>query len=143
MHLSTVDDVRRESAAVRVLSGDVASSVDLLSRSPSRLRTALPEIAKPALSGMASSMAEFRQSRAWDRRLDGVSSPRPDYSAMTVNERLFVAGLLDEWNLAINSRDRQRAIDILGQVDMDEDSAAYTADTVLSNPSKYGFRRST
>ena len=38
MHLSTVDDVRRGSAAVRVLSGDVASSVDLLSRSPFRLR---------------------------------------------------------------------------------------------------------
>ena len=34
MHLSTVDDFRRGSAAVRVLSGDVASSVDLLSRSP-------------------------------------------------------------------------------------------------------------
>ena len=38
MHLSTVDDVRRGSAAVRVLSGDVASSVDLLSRSPFRMR---------------------------------------------------------------------------------------------------------
>jgi hypothetical protein len=62
---------------------------------------------------------------------------------MTVNERLFVAGLLDEWDFTINLRDRQRAIDTLGQVDMDEDAAAYTADTVLSNPSKYGFPRST
>ena len=38
MHLSTVDDAGRGSAAVRVLSGDVASSVDLLSRSPFRMR---------------------------------------------------------------------------------------------------------
>lgn len=62
---------------------------------------------------------------------------------MTVNERLFVAGLLDEWDSAINLRDRKRAIDILGRVEMDEAAAAYTADTVLGNPSKYGFRRST
>ncbi|MCU1439050.1 MAG: hypothetical protein JWP85_47 [Rhodoglobus sp.] len=64
---------------------------------------------------------------------------RPSYSGMTVNERLFVARLLDEWDSAIIARDRQRAIEILGEVDMNETSAAQTVDTTLSNPSKYGF----
>ena len=64
---------------------------------------------------------------------------RPSYSGMTVNERLFVARLLDDWESAIIARDRQRAIEILGEVDMDETSAAQTVDTTLSNPAKYGF----
>jgi hypothetical protein len=65
---------------------------------------------------------------------------RPDYSAMTVNERLSVAGLLDEWDTAIGTGDRQRAIQILGQVDM-AGQAAQAVDTVLDNPGFYGFSR--
>jgi hypothetical protein len=60
---------------------------------------------------------------------------------MTVNERLFVAGLLDPWDRAINRGDREKAIDILGQVDMDPSSASQTVDAVLSDPSKYGYPR--
>ncbi len=74
-----------------------------------------------------------------DARLVVVTSGRPDYSGMSVNERLFGALLLDDWDSAIIARDRQRAIEILGDVDMDETSAAQTVDTTLSNPSEYGF----
>lgn len=72
-------------------------------------------------------------------RLAVVTLGRPSYSGMTVNERLFVAGLLDDCDSAIIARDRRRAIEILGEVDMDEASAAQTVDATLTNPSKYGF----
>ena len=60
------------------------------------------------------------------------------YAGMTTNERLFEAGLLSEWNVAASSRDRERMIELLGKVDLG-DQAEWIADTVLSNPEKYGF----
>lgn len=69
-----------------------------------------------------------------------MTSGRPNYSGMTVNERLFAARLLDDWDSAIMARDRQRAIELLGDVDMGETSAARTVDTILTNPSKYGLK---
>ena len=70
-----------------------------------------------------------------------MSSPRPDYSAMTVNERLFVAGLLEAWGSAIRAGDRRAAVDVLGQVDL-ADQAESIVDTTLADPEKYGFPRS-
>jgi hypothetical protein len=60
---------------------------------------------------------------------------------MTVNERLFTAGLLGEWDAAIDAGQRENAVAVLMQVDMSEDSAAATVDAVLADPSKYGFPR--
>lgn len=60
---------------------------------------------------------------------------------MTVNERLFAAGLLGPFDAAIDSGDRQGAVEVLRQVAMSEDSAAATVDAVLANPSKHGFPR--
>jgi len=65
-----------------------------------------------------------------------------NFGGMTVNERLFVAGLLGEWDAAMNVADRSRAIEILTRVDMSEDGAASTVAAVLADPSKYGFPRS-
>lgn len=58
---------------------------------------------------------------------------------MTVNERLFDARLLDDWDSAIGARERERAIQILGDVGLDASSAAQTVDAILRDPSKYGF----
>jgi hypothetical protein len=58
---------------------------------------------------------------------------------MTVNERLFVAHLIGYWDSAIIARDRRRAIEILGEVDIDANSAAQTVDLILNNLSKCGF----
>jgi hypothetical protein len=58
---------------------------------------------------------------------------------MTVNERLFVAGLLLKWEAEIDAGHRQAAIDILCQVDMTADQAAFTVDTTMADPAKYGF----
>lgn len=68
-------------------------------------------------------------------------SDRPKFGGMTVNERLFRAGLLDRWDAAIDAGQREGAIALLKQVEMSEDSAAATVDAVLANPSKYGFPR--
>ena len=54
------------------------------------------------------------------------------------HERLFEAGLLPEWDAAARSRNRDRMIELLGRVDLG-DQAEWIADTVLSNPGKYGF----
>lgn len=62
----------------------------------------------------------------------------PAYSGMTVNERLFAAGLLNEWDRAVKARDKSRMMDILGQVEL-ADEAEDTTDNLLANPAKYGF----
>lgn len=67
---------------------------------------------------------------------------QPHFSAMTVNERLFVAHLLDDGDSTIIARDRQRAIEVLGEVGMDGGTAARTVDAILANPSMYGCRLS-
>jgi hypothetical protein len=77
------------------------------------------------------------------RYRDHMSGQPPNYAGMTVNERLFEAGLLKEFDSAIASGDRRRAIEILGHVAMTEDGATRTVDTVLRNPSKYGYPRPT
>ena len=56
-----------------------------------------------------------------------MSSSRPNYAAMTVNERLFVAGLFDDFYSAIDAGKRQAAIDLLGEVDLDPAQAVKTA----------------
>jgi hypothetical protein len=60
------------------------------------------------------------------------------YAAMTVNERLFAAGLLSEFDAAARARDRAGMIAILQAVDMGE-QAASTADAVLADPGRYGY----
>lgn len=60
---------------------------------------------------------------------------------MTVNERLFAAGLVERWDEAIDGCQREDAITLLKQVEMSADGAAATVDAVLAHPSKYGFPR--
>ena len=72
--------------------------------------------------------------------LDCVSEPT--FGGMTLNERLFAARLLGQWDAAIGAGQREDAIALLKQVEMSEEGAAATVDAVLSNPSNYGFPRS-
>ena len=64
----------------------------------------------------------------------------PDYGGggMTVNERLYSAGLLDDWDAAARARSRDRMIELLGEVDLGH-QAQWIVDTILAKPSKYGF----
>lgn len=61
------------------------------------------------------------------------------YSGMTTNERLFAAGLLDDFDAAARRRDRQQMIAILQRVRFDAAEAASITDAMLEAPSKYGF----
>jgi hypothetical protein len=63
----------------------------------------------------------------------------PDYSGMTVNERLFVAGLLDKFDEAARQRDRQQLVEILKLVQMTPAEAESSVDALLENPRKYGY----
>ncbi len=60
-----------------------------------------------------------------------------DYSAMNTSERLFVAGLLEEFDVARRERNRSDMMRLLSKVDL-ADHAAQIVDSILVNPSKYG-----
>jgi hypothetical protein len=60
------------------------------------------------------------------------------YGGMTVKERVVAAGLLEAWNQAAKTRNRDELIVILARVKL-ADLAPGIVDTVLSNPAKYGF----
>lgn len=44
------------------------------------------------------------------------------YAGMTVNERLYVAGLLDEFEEAISDKNTEKAIRILKKVELTDDN---------------------
>ncbi len=56
---------------------------------------------------------------------------------MTVNERLFDAGLLQAFDAAARARDRAEMIRIMSDVDVED--AARSADSILQNPQRYGY----
>ena len=63
----------------------------------------------------------------------------PLYAGMTVNERLSVSDQFAAWDAAIVRGDRARMIEILMAVELTAEQAAFTADTTLANPEKFGF----
>ena len=62
-----------------------------------------------------------------------------EYDGMTVNERLFEAKLLDEYDLAVRKRDRKALVKILEKVALSEKRANSTIDAIFLNPKKYGY----
>jgi predicted ABC-type ATPase len=53
------------------------------------------------------------------------------FSGMTVNERLFEAGLLEEWDAAVHSSNRARMIELLQSVNL-ADQAVQIVDSLLA-----------
>ena len=64
-------------------------------------------------------------------------SDRPDYSGMTVNERLVNADLMDAFDVATRSGERDAMIRLLMAVDLAEPDQ--TADALLRDPARYGY----
>lgn len=60
-------------------------------------------------------------------------------SGMTINERLSTLGLVDEFDLAARRRERSVMVDLLRKAQLTESDAISCADTILSDPQKYGF----
>jgi len=62
------------------------------------------------------------------------------YSGMTVNERLFHAGLMDQFDTAIHAKNKEEAISILQQTELPIEAATETVTVILKNPGKYGYK---
>jgi len=61
------------------------------------------------------------------------------YAGMTVNERLYFAGLIDDFDCAAKARDKKKLIAILMQTDLTEKQATETTEALLAHPEKYGY----
>jgi hypothetical protein len=57
----------------------------------------------------------------------------------TVNERLFGAGAMPEFDAAVRERDREAMIAVLVRAGLPQPSATATSDTILANPQRYGY----
>jgi hypothetical protein len=64
--------------------------------------------------------------------------PEPDYAGMTVNERLYIAGLLESFAAAVRAGDRDAMINLLVMVQIEPKGATLTTDKILSHPTRYG-----
>ncbi|MEO5666278.1 MAG: hypothetical protein ABIR39_23650 [Nocardioides sp.] len=112
------------------------------------LRVFFGVIAKPPDEVVASDVLGFITAQRTGRTsiepyCDGVSQQRPDFRGMTVNEALATAGLIEQWDAAIEAGNRNGAVEVLKKVLMSESCAASTVDAVLAEPSKYGYPRRT
>ena len=56
------------------------------------------------------------------------------YSAMTVNERLFVAGVLEEFDRAAFAKNDDKIRDVLAQVDIGDEDADKIIEWVKNSP---------
>ena len=63
----------------------------------------------------------------------------PDYSGMTVNERLVTAGMLDAYDIAARNRDLDSMVAILVNVQLTAAQAREMSETVIADPAKYGY----
>jgi hypothetical protein len=68
---------------------------------------------------------------------NGRVSNQDRYAGMTLNERLFEAGLVEAFDAAAVARNHSEMIRILMELDVDD--AAWPTDMILQNPKKYGF----
>jgi hypothetical protein len=60
--------------------------------------------------------------------------PKPKYDGMTVNERLFVSGLLERFRAVALRRNRRGMITILKRLAVSEKYAAQWVDAMLGDP---------
>jgi hypothetical protein len=58
---------------------------------------------------------------------------------MTVNERLFEAGVIDQFEAAAKNRDADAMVRILMRVALTEKDARLSTDAILKNPERYGY----
>jgi hypothetical protein len=72
-----------------------------------------------------------------------ADAPNPvapfEYRGMTIEERLKVSRLSDDFVAAVQQGDRDAMLQILERVQLPADGAAAYADTVLANPRRQGF----
>lgn len=62
-----------------------------------------------------------------------MDNEQHDLRGTTLNERLYLRGLLDEYDQALEDRDRERLIEILERVEISGADAERTADDILKH----------
>jgi len=68
-----------------------------------------------------------------------MNMTKSKYAGMTVNERLCIAGLMGDFEIAAKERNRIKLIEILQATDLTEEQAIGTTDALLANPKFYGY----
>ena len=59
--------------------------------------------------------------------------------SMTVNERLFALGLMEDFDSAVKSRNKEASICVLLEAKFTLEQAEETVSVMLKNPKKYGY----
>ncbi len=67
--------------------------------------------------------------------------PVPDYKGMTVNERLYAAGLLEAFDAAVVRGDKDELIRLLVSTNLSHADACATAFATLADPVRYGSQK--
>ena len=67
-----------------------------------------------------------------------ASHPAP-LSGMTVNERLFTLGLVDEFDAAARLRKRDEMVALLKRAELSDLDAASCTDAILADPRRFGY----
>lgn len=60
-------------------------------------------------------------------------------AGMTINERLFHVGIVDEFDAAILARNQEKAVALLQRVELSKEEAMAAAATIFENPGRYGY----
>jgi hypothetical protein len=73
---------------------------------------------------------------------DKTTSPTDQMArpaALTLNERLYEAGILDSFAAAVERGDKAAVVAFLKAVEIDPTEAVVTADMILNNPKRHGY----
>ena len=62
------------------------------------------------------------------------------FGGMTVNERLFEAGTMAQFDEAVGRRDQPALVRLLMAVELTQEEAEGTISAIFENPAKYGYR---
>ena len=62
-----------------------------------------------------------------------------DLKGMTVNERLFVLGLMEDFDSAVKSRNKEASISVLLEAKFTPEQAEETVSVMFKNSKKYGY----
>ena len=110
---------------------------------PNRVRTAIATLAQDDTQKMKHYLALACQDYRDVLRLADIKMEedrkKAELRGMTVNERLAVCGVISKWDDAARRRNRAEMIAVLRTVEMSDEEAVWTTDSVLKDPVKYGF----
>ena len=59
------------------------------------------------------------------------------FAGMSGNERLYEAGVMEAWDIALRARDRDKMIELLRIAEWGDAEAVETVDFILTNPTRY------